>query len=102
MDFDFEITGATLVTPEGLQRGALAIRGGRIAALLEEPSGLAARQMDATGLVVLPGMVDQHVHFMDPGATEREDFITGSGAAAVGGVTTVVEHTHSHPVLTVK
>ena len=102
MEFDLEITGATFVTPEDRQKGTIAIRAGRIAALLEEPSGSAARQMDATGLFVLPGMVDQHVHFMDPGATEREDFITGSGAAAVGGVTTVVEHTHSHPVLTVQ
>ena len=102
MNFDLEISGATIVTPDGRQRGTIAIRDGRIAALLEEPSGSAAVTMDATGLVALPGMVDQHVHFMDPGATEREDFITGSSAAAVGGVTTVVEHTHSHPVLTVE
>ncbi|MBI4460698.1 MAG: dihydroorotase family protein [Acidobacteria bacterium] len=100
MYFDCEITGANFITAEGPQRGTLAIRAGRIAALLEEPSGSAERHIDATGLVVLPGMVDQHVHFMDPGDSEREDFITGSGAAAVGGVTTVVEHTHSHPVLT--
>ena len=102
MNFDLEISGATIVTRNGRQQGTIAIRDGRIAALLEEPSGSAAVKMDATGLVALPGMVDQHVHFMDPGATEREDFITGSGAAAVGGVTTVVEHTHSHPVLTVE
>jgi dihydroorotase (multifunctional complex type) len=45
-------------------------------------------------------MVDQHVHFMDPGDNAREDFVRGSSAAAVGGVTTVIEHTHSNPVLT--
>jgi allantoinase len=101
MNFDCEITGATFVTPEGRQEGVIAIRDGRIAALLAEPSGSAARTINASGLVVLPGMVDQHVHFMDPGATAREDFIHGSSAAAVGGVTTVIEHTHSHPVLTV-
>jgi dihydroorotase (multifunctional complex type) len=44
-------------------------------------------------------MVDGHVHFMDPVATEREDFISGSSAAAVGGVTTVIEHTHAGPLL---
>ena len=43
-------------------------------------------------------MVDTHVHLMDPGPTEREDFPTGTRAAAVSGVTTVVEHTHAHPV----
>jgi dihydroorotase (multifunctional complex type) len=71
-----------------------------VAGILEEPSGNAARTIDAQGLVALPGMVDQHVHFMDPGDNAREDFIRGSSAAAVGGVTAVVEHTHSNPVLT--
>ena len=98
MTYDCEITGATILTPGGRLQGTIAIRDGRIAALLDQPSG-AAHTINATGLVALPGMVDQHVHFMDPGPTEREDFITGSRAAAVGGITTVVEHTHSNPVL---
>jgi dihydroorotase-like cyclic amidohydrolase len=46
-------------------------------------------------------MLDGHVHFQDPGDTTREDFTTGSSAAAVGGVTTVIEHTHSDPVRSV-
>ncbi len=45
-------------------------------------------------------MIDAHVHFMDPGDTSREDFPTGSAAAAVAGVTTVIEHSHSSPVYT--
>ncbi|MCS7236569.1 MAG: dihydroorotase family protein, partial [Armatimonadota bacterium] len=49
--------------------------------------------------LVLPGVVDAHVHFMDPGDPDREDFPTGSAAAAVGGATTVVEHTHAAPVV---
>src|SRR5439155_108822 len=52
----------------------------------------------ADGLALLPGMVDGHAHFQDPGDTPREDFRTGSAAAAAGGVTTVIEHTHSQPV----
>jgi dihydroorotase (multifunctional complex type) len=98
--FDYEIANATLVEPRGQYRGTIAISGERVAGILEEPSGNAARTIDAQGLVALPGMVDQHVHFMDPGDNAREDFIRGSSAAAVGGVTTVVEHTHSNPVLT--
>jgi allantoinase len=98
--FDTEIINATIVAPEGRYRGTIEINDGRIAAILEEPLGDAERIIDAEGLVALPGMVDQHVHFMDPGDTAREDFIHGSSAAAVGGVTTVVEHTHSNPVLT--
>ena len=100
MRFDCEITNATLLEPKGRYRGTIAISGERVAGILEEPSGNAARTIDAEGLVALPGMVDQHVHFMDPGDNAREDFIRGSSAAAVGGVTTVVEHTHSNPVLT--
>jgi dihydroorotase (multifunctional complex type) len=52
-------------------------------------------------MYVLPGMVDTHVHLMDPGDTSREDFPTGSAAAVASGVTTIVEHTHSWPVTTV-
>jgi dihydroorotase (multifunctional complex type) len=100
MKFDCEITNATIVGPRGRYRGTIAISDEKVAGILAEPSGNADRTIDAEGLVTLPGMVDQHVHFMDPGDTTREDFIHGSGAAAVGGVTTVVEHTHSNPVLT--
>lgn len=100
MRFETEIVDATIIVPEGRYRGTIAIAGGRIAAILTEPSGSAEHTIDADGLVAFPGMVDQHVHFMDPGDNAREDFIRGSSAAAVGGVTTVVEHTHSNPVLT--
>jgi dihydroorotase (multifunctional complex type) len=97
---DCEITNATIVDPRGRYQGTIAISGEKVGGVLSEPSGNAARTIDAEGLVALPGMVDQHVHFMDPGDTSREDFISGSSAAALGGVTTVTEHTHSNPVLT--
>lgn len=100
MKVDFEISDARIVTPQGVEKGSIAVDGGKIVGLTERPSGNAARTLDADGLHALPGMVDQHVHFMDPGDTAREDFIRGSSAAAAGGVTTVVEHTHSNPVLT--
>ena len=100
MRVDLEIVNATILSPQGRFRGTIAVSEGRIAGLFEEPSGNAAHVIDAEGLFALPGMVDQHVHFMDPGDTTREDFIYGSSAAAVGGVTTVIEHTHSDPVLT--
>ena len=100
MRVDCEIVNATIISPQGSFRGTIAVSEGRIAGLTAEPSGSAARTIDAEGLFALPGMVDQHVHFMDPGDTSREDFVHGSSAAAVGGVTTVVEHTHSNPVLT--
>ena len=54
--------------------------------------------VDVSGLIILPGMVDTHVHLMDPGDTDREDFVHGTRAAAARGVTTIVEHTHAHPI----
>ena len=85
MKFDCEITNTTIVEPRGRYRGTIGISGEKVAGILAEPSGNAARTIDAEGLVALPGMVDQHVYFMDPGDNAREDFICGSCAAAVGG-----------------
>ena len=48
-------------------------------------------EVDASGLLVLPGGIDPHVHFDDPGYTHREDFYHGTCAAASGGITTVID-----------
>lgn len=98
MPFDLAIKYATLVEPTGSYQAHLYVQDGRIAAVGDFDAE-ARETLDAAGLHLLPGSVDGHVHFMDPGPTEREDFISGSSAAAVGGVTTVIEHTHAHPVL---
>lgn len=96
---DLAVLGGTLVTPAGELQAHLYVHGGRVAAVSAER--LPAREeVDASGLLVLPGVVDAHVHFMDPGDPRREDFPTGSAAAAVGGATTVIEHTHASPVVT--
>lgn len=94
---DLALVGGTLVTGGGTLDAHMYVREGRIAALSTERLP-ADRTVDVRGLHILPGVVDAHVHFMDPGAPEREDFVTGSAAAAVGGVTTVIEHTHVAPV----
>jgi dihydroorotase len=96
---DLAIYNPTLVTSHGRRRAHLYASEGRITALTDERRD-AHEAVDATGLYLLPGSVDGHVHFQDPGDTTREDFISGSSAAAVGGVTTVIEHTHSDPVRT--
>jgi dihydroorotase (multifunctional complex type) len=99
-EMDLVITGGTVVTPQGRRRANVAVRNGRIAYVGQErPS--ADTTVDAGGLLVLPGGVDTHVHLMDPGSTEREDFPTGTAAAAVSGVTTIIEHSHGTPVRTV-
>lgn len=96
---DFVVEGGTVVTGQGRRRANVVVAGGRIVAVgPDRPVGVPT--IDAGGLLVLPGGVDTHVHLMDPGSTEREDFPTGTNAAAVSGVTTVVEHSHGQPVRT--
>jgi dihydroorotase (multifunctional complex type) len=95
---DLTIRGATVVTSSGRFPADIHVHDGKIVALGTLDTS-AAQVVDAGGLLAMPGVVDSHVHFMDPGEPEREDFITGSAAAAAGGVTTVIEHTHGAPVL---
>ncbi|MFV2007421.1 MAG: allantoinase AllB [Longimicrobiales bacterium] len=72
----------------------IVVEDGRIAAIGtpgEAPAESDAQVVDLEGLLVLPGVIDGHVHFDDPGFTHREDFETGTRAAAAGGVTCVVD-----------
>jgi allantoinase len=91
------VRGGTVVSAEGREDVDLVIRDGRVAGRIARGEEAAGEEIDASGLLVLPGGVDPHVHMMDPGLTEREDFPTGTAAAAVGGVTTIVEHHRSLP-----
>jgi dihydroorotase (multifunctional complex type) len=95
---DLGIVGGEVVTGDGRRPANVYVRDGRIAAVTPERHD-AAETFDATGALVMPGMVDAHVHFMDPGDPEREDFPHGTAAAARAGVTTVIEHTHAAPVI---
>jgi dihydroorotase len=70
--------------------GDLYARDGRIAPSLPASEKKRARVVDARGLVAVPGLVDIHVHFREPGQTHKETIATGSRAAAAGGFTTVV------------
>lgn len=68
----------------------LLIDGGVIVKRAENITELADEVVDCSGKAVIPGICDMHVHFRDPGQTHKEDIITGSNAAAAGGVTAVV------------
>ncbi len=95
---DVVIRGGTLVAPDGRMAAALAIQDGIIVAIGEERFLPPAREtIDASGLFVLPGVIDAHVHFRDPGDTDSEDWETGSAAAACGGVTTVFDMPSTNP-----
>lgn len=94
------VTGGTVATDYGVFEADVAIADGRIVGLGIGLARGADEVIDAAGLTVLPGAVDLHAHFEDPGHTEREDFATGTMAAAAGGVTTVVEHPLTYPPVT--
>jgi dihydroorotase (multifunctional complex type) len=88
---DLVITNGEIVRPSGIRREDVGIEDGRIAYL--GPPGqapAASRALDVRGLLILPGLVDPHVHMRDPGATHKEDFASGTRAAAAGGFTTVL------------
>ncbi len=98
MPVDLIIQNGRLVSPRGVRNGSLAIRDGKIVAIADADSlPQAARTIDADGRYVIPGAIDLHVHFRDPGLTYKEDFGTGSLAAVFGGVTTVFEMPNTQP-----
>jgi dihydroorotase len=98
--FDLVLRNGQVMTPGGLVATDIGVRDGRIAAFGRFAAGQGAGSFDATGLHVLPGVIDAHVHFREPGLTHKEDFETGSRAAVLGGVTSVFEMPNSDPVTT--
>lgn len=97
MTVDIVIKNGLMVLPSGITQGSLVIDDGKIIGILKSGEPKADRVIDATGKVVLPGMVDMHVHMRDPGFPEREDFESGTRAAAAGGVTTVIDMPNTLP-----
>lgn len=96
--FETLIRGATLVNAEGLGRGDIGIAGSRIAAILAPGEAAEAQTvLDASGSFLLPGLIDAHAHLRDPGLTHKEDFSSGTHAAALGGVTTVLDMPTDEP-----
>src|SRR5262245_41238693 len=81
---DLVIRGGTLVAPDGLIAADLAVADGRIAAIGPALAG-GRENVDAGGLVVMPALIDVHVHFNEPGRTDWEGAETGSRALAAGG-----------------
>ena len=87
-----------VVLPEGLARLDIRTSGEKIAALAEHLAPEAGEEViDAGGRLVLPGLIDSHVHFREPGGTHKEDFLTGTQAALAGGVTTILDMPNTQP-----
>ncbi|MDQ2750280.1 MAG: allantoinase AllB [Actinomycetota bacterium] len=88
---DLAISATRVITPEGERPATILIRAGMIVDVIDRAPAGVAHVVVADDRVVLPGLVDSHVHVNEPGRTEWEGFATATAAAAAGGVTTIVD-----------
>ena len=100
------IRNGTLVNSEGLRHADILLDGERIAAVGDSISNLqslisnpATRVVDASGLLVFPGLIDVHTHMRQPGGEQKEDFYTGTCAALAGGVTSIFAMPNTLPAI---
>lgn len=100
MSADTVFRGGKAVLPSGPVLADVAVTAGTVTAVGEHGSLDAAEVVDIRGQILLPGAIDVHVHFRQPGFEHKEDFWTGTSAAACGGVTTVCDMPNTHPPVT--
>src|ERR1700690_1223205 len=98
--YDLILKGGTVVNHDGEGARDLGIRAGRFAAIGDLTRADAGEVIDCRGLHVLPGVIDSHVHFREPGLTHKEDLESGSRGAVLGGVTAVFEMPNTEPTTT--
>lgn len=95
---DLVIRNARIFIDDAIQPMEIAVDNGKISKLAKIITAEEYNQViDAKGALVLPGAIDVHVHFRDPGMKKKEDWYTGSCAAAAGGVTAVIDHPNTIP-----
>ncbi|MBA3063672.1 MAG: amidohydrolase family protein, partial [Atribacteria sp.] len=87
------IKNARIIENEQLKTVTIYIEKGKIKDIAPGDNALfpAVKEIDVKGNIVFSGFIDPHVHFDDPGFTEREDFETGTRSAAAGGITTIID-----------
>jgi dihydroorotase len=102
MNFDLLIQGGITATPNGIAEADVGVVGGRIVTIGALAGAKAVEVFDASGLHVLPGVIDTQVHFREPGNEHKEDLETGSRAAVLGGVTGVFEMPNTSPPTTTR
>ena len=95
--YDLLITGGTCVLPWGMEQTSVGVRNGRIAGLGVAADATADQTIDATGLHVLPGLIDPHVQLRDPGNPAVETIPTGTKAAVLGGLAAVFDMPNTAP-----
>ena len=98
--FDLVLRGGVIVDHSGVGPADIGVRAGKIAEIGDLAQASGGETIDASGLTILPGVIDTQVHFREPGLTHKEDLETGSRGAALGGVTAVFEMPNTNPLTT--
>ena len=91
------LKNATLVCPDRIIQSDLLTDGSRIARIDPDISDAEAQILDCAGLMVLPGLIDDHVHFRDPGMPQKASIYSESRAAVLGGVTSFLDMPNTVP-----
>ncbi|MEE2707772.1 MAG: amidohydrolase family protein, partial [Planctomycetota bacterium] len=94
------IQDAQVVLPGGVEQVSVLIDGAKICDIDVAATVAADETIDATGLYLIPGVIDDQVHFREPGLTHKEDLACASRACAKGGVTTFLEMPNTRPTTT--
>ena len=92
------LKGGKVFSEKGLIEADILIQNGKIAQIGNNLSS--DNTEDVTGKIILPGLIDVHVHFREPGGEHKEDYLSGSKAAAAGGVTTIFDMPNTNPPIT--
>ena len=96
---DLALNNALILENRKVVERSIGISGGKISKISRHHIR-AAREIDCFGKLVLPGLIDVHVHFREPGMTWKEDWGSGSRAAIAGGITTVFDMPNTKPQTT--
>jgi len=99
LQVDLALYNGKIYTHKGFEEGGIAIEKGRIFKIAKETNlPKASSKMDLNGHIVLPGLIDCHVHLRDQARAYKEDFLTGTAAAAAGGFSLVIDMPNNKPV----
>src|SRR5665213_1993083 len=98
--YDLIVRGGEVVNHAGRGMADVGVRGGKFAAIGNLAGASAGEVIEARGLAVLPGVIDSHVHFREPGLEWKEDLETGARGAVLGRVTAVFEMPNTIPTTT--
>ena len=100
MTFDFLLKGAQVYLPTGPARCDVGINGCKIAFIGDAAGNPAEEVVQLDGLALIPGLIDTQVHFREPGMEHKEDLESGTRAALMGGVTSILEMPNTNPTTT--